>query len=94
MELHYGKKFEKKIIGIRPGEKIDETLLTTEEVHRSTTEKENEIVYAKVPKLDANIGDYFFKGDEHKQSQPFTSRNTRQFNAEQTLDKIKKAGLV
>jgi len=94
LELHFRKKFKKKSIGIRPGEKMEETLLTTEEIHRSTTEKEDGIVYAKIPRLDANIGDYFFKGDEYKLSKPFTSRNTIQFNAEQTLNKIKKAGLL
>ncbi len=94
LELHYGMEFEKKIIGIRPGEKIDETLLTTEEVHRSITEEEDGISYARIPRLEARIGDYFFKGDEYKPTEPFTSRNTEQYNAKQTLNKIKEAGLL
>lgn len=94
LELHFGKKLKKKIIGIRPGEKVDETLLTIEEVHRSITEKEDGIVHVRIPRLDAKIGDYFFKGGEYKIPQPFTSRITTQFNARQTLDKIKEAGLL
>jgi len=94
LELHFGKKFEKKIIGIRPGEKMDETLLTSEEIHRSITEKEDGIIYAKIPRIEGNIDDYYFKGDEYKIPQPFTSKNTIQFNAKQTLNKIKDAGLL
>ncbi|RLB75358.1 MAG: UDP-glucose 4-epimerase [Deltaproteobacteria bacterium] len=93
LELHFGK-LEKKIIGIRPGEKIHETLLTVEEVHRAVTEKEDGIVYARIPKLDGSIRDYFFKGEEYKYLEPFTSENTIQFNSEQTLNKLKEAGLL
>ena len=94
LELHFNRKFEKKIIGIRPGEKVDETLLTTEELARSITKEDNGITYAKIPRLDAKLGDYFYKGNDHERAQPFTSRNTVQFNAEQTLGKIKDAGLL
>lgn len=94
LELHFGKKLKKKIIGIRPGEKIYETLLTVEEVHRAIAEKEDGIVYARIPRLDGSIGDYFFKGKEYKLLQPFTSENTIQFNAKQTLNKLKEAKLL
>jgi len=94
LELHFGKKFEKKIIGIRPGEKIDETLLTSDEVHRSVIEKENGTTYAKIPHLGNDIGDYFLTGDEHIEPEPFTSSNTKQYDAKRTLDKIKEAGLI
>jgi len=94
LELHFGKKFKKKIIGIRPGEKMHETLLTVEEVNRAVTEKEGGITYARIPRLDGNIGDYFFKGGGYKIPYPFTSKNTIQYNTKQTLDKIKEAGLL
>jgi UDP-glucose 4-epimerase len=94
LELHFGKEFKKKNIGIRPGEKVDETLLTSEEVHRTITEEEDGIIYAKISRLDGNIGDYYFKGDGYKVPQPFTSENTIQFNAEQTLEKLKEAGIL
>jgi UDP-glucose 4-epimerase len=94
LELYYGKKFKKKIIGIRPGEKIDETLLTSEELHRSINEVENGIKYARVPIRTANIGDFFFKGEEYSPPEPFSSRNTEQYNVEQTLNLIEKANLL
>ena len=36
LELHYGKTLEKKIIGIRPGEKLHEVLLNEDEVGRGS----------------------------------------------------------
>jgi UDP-glucose 4-epimerase len=75
-ELHFNKKLEQKLIGVRPGEKMDETLLTTEEISRSSTITQNGVIYAKISRLDANIGDYFYKGDDFKPLEPFTSANT------------------
>ena len=94
LELHFGREFERKIIGVRPGEKIDETLLTSDEVHRSIIEHEDDITYAKIPPLEKGIGDFFYKGEDFQEPEPYTSSNTNQFNAEQTLAKIKEAGLL
>jgi UDP-N-acetylglucosamine 4,6-dehydratase len=94
LELHFHKHLEQKLIGVRPGEKMDETLLTTEEMSRSSTIKQNGIIYAKISRLDANIGDYFYKGDEFKSLEPFTSANTIQYDAEKVLYTIHQAGLL
>jgi UDP-glucose 4-epimerase len=92
LELHYGKKLEKQIIGIRPGEKMDETLLTPEELCRATTFTDDGIEYMKIPKLDANIGDYFYHGKDVVMPEPFTSANTKILDAKESLDLIKFAG--
>lgn len=94
LELHYEKTFEKQIIGIRPGEKMDETLLTPEELCRAITFTEDGIEYMKVPRLDANIGDYFYHGKNIAMSEPFTSANTRILNPKESLYLIKLAGLL
>lgn len=94
LELHYGKKLEKQIIGIRPGEKMDETLLTPEELCRATTFTDKGIEYMKIPKLDANIGDYFYHGKDVVTPEPFTSANTKILDAKESLDLIKFAGLL
>jgi len=94
LELHYGKTFKKQIIGIRPGEKMDETLLTPEEICRASTFTDNGIEYMRVPHMNGNIGDYFYHGGDCRISEPFTSANTTQLNAEETLGLIKEAGLL
>lgn len=94
LELHFQKKLEKKLIGVRPGEKMDETLLTTEEINRSSTIKLNGIIYAKTSRVEANIGDYFYKGDDFKPLEPFTSANAIQLDAANVLDAILRAGLI
>ena len=93
-ELHFDKQLEQKLIGVRPGEKMDETLLTTEEISRSSTIVEDGVIYAKIPRLDANIGDYFYKGDDFKPLVPFTSANTIQLDAAKVLETIYQAGLL
>ncbi len=94
LELHFRKEFIKKIIGIRFGEKMDETLLTSDEVHRSIIEHEDGIIYAKIPPLDKHLGDFYFTGEDYKEPEAFTSANTERYGAEQTLKKIKEAGLL
>ncbi|RPJ69334.1 MAG: NAD-dependent epimerase/dehydratase family protein [Alphaproteobacteria bacterium] len=94
LELYYGKTLEKQIIGIRPGEKMDETLLTPEELCRAQTFTDDGIEYMKIPRVDGNIGDYFYHGEDCKIAEPFTSANTTQLSAEETLNLIKEAGLL
>jgi UDP-glucose 4-epimerase len=94
LELHYKKQFTKNIIGIRPGEKIHETLLTSDEVHRSIADQDDGIMFAKIPPLDKNLGDFFFTGEDYKEPEPFTSANTEQYNAAKVLQKLKDAGLL
>lgn len=74
-----------KIIGIRHGEKIYETLLTAEEMRRSEDMGE----YYRVPTddRDLNYTIYFSEGDTGKrQVEDYTSHNTRRL----TLDDTKK----
>jgi UDP-glucose 4-epimerase len=94
LELHYGDTFKKQIIGIRPGEKMDEALLTPEEIHRAVRFTDGGIDYMKIPKLDANIGDFFYHGDDLKIPEAFTSANTTQLNSKETLNLIKKAEIL
>ena len=92
LELHYGKEFEKTIIGIRPGEKMHEVLLTGAEVYRSVIECEGDITYARIATLQPI--DYYFCGEDYVEPEDFTSNNTKQYNAEQVLNKLKEAKLL
>jgi len=94
LELYCGREFEKKIIGVRPGEKMDETLLTSIEVNKSMIEHEDNITYARIPAIYKGLGDFYFSGEEYMQSESFTSANTLQYSAKQVLDKMIEAGLV
>jgi len=94
LELHFKKEFTKNIIGIRPGEKMNEVLLTSDEVHRSVVEHDESVIYVKIPPLNKHLGDYYFSGEDYRESEPFTSANTEQYGAEQTLKKIREAGLL
>ena len=94
LELHFKRKLPKEVIGIRPGEKIHETLLTSDEVHRSLIEYDEGISFARIPPLGKNLGDFYISGEDYKEPEPFTSSNTEQYNATQVLKKIKDAGLL
>lgn len=94
LELHFGKTFETKIIGIRPGEKMDETLLIPEEIYRASTFTNDGIEYMRIPRINANIGDYFYKGKDVTIPQSFTSANTTILNAQETLNLIKLADIL
>lgn len=94
LELKFRRKLEREVIGIRPGEKMDETLLTPEEVFRSKTITQNGIIYAKIPRLDENIGGFFYKGQDIQMPESFTSANTIQYNAKEVLNTAEGAGLL
>jgi UDP-N-acetylglucosamine 4,6-dehydratase len=92
LELHFGRKLTRTIIGIRAGEKMHEVLLTGEEVFRSINEQEDGISYARIPAKRTN--DYFFKGEDYIEPEDYSSKNSVQMNAEQVLNKLKEAGLL
>jgi len=92
LELHFGRKLERQIIGIRPGEKMHEILLTGPEVFRSVDEHENGIVYSRIP--PQRDMDYYFSGEEYVEPEPFSSDKAKQMNAEQVLCKLKEAKLL
>ena len=86
-ELFGGKKEDIKVIGIRHGEKMYETLLTNEECAKA----EDLGNFYRVPADNRGLNyDKFFKeGDDTRNVlTEFNSNNTRQLNVEETKEKI------
>lgn len=88
-ELFGGKKEDIKVIGIRHGEKMYETLLTNEECAKAVDMGD----FYRVPADNRGLNyDKFFKeGDEHRNTlTEFNSNNTRRLNLQETIDTIAK----
>lgn len=86
-ELFGGKKEEIKVIGIRHGEKMYETLLTNEECAKAVDMGD----FYRVPadNRGLNYDKYFKEGDEKRNTlTEFNSNNTRMLNVEETKAKI------
>jgi len=86
-ELFGGKKEDIKIIGIRHGEKLYETLLTNEECSKAIDLGN----FYRVPadNRGLNYDKYFIEGDEKRNIlTEFNSNNTRLLNVEETKAKI------
>lgn len=86
-ELFGGKKEEIKVIGIRHGEKMYETLLTKEECAKA----EDMGNFYRVPadNRDLNYDKYFKEGDVRRATiEEFNSDNTYRLNLEETMEKI------
>lgn len=86
-ELFGGRKEDIKVIGIRHGEKMYETLLTNEECAKA----EDMGNFYRVPadNRGLNYDKYFKEGDETRNTlTEFNSNNTRQLNVEETKEKI------
>ncbi len=86
-ELFGGRKEDIKVIGIRHGEKMYETLLTNEECAKA----EDLGNFYRVPADNRGLNyDKFFKeGDETRNTlTEFNSNNTRQLNVAETMEKI------
>ena len=86
-ELFGGKKENIKVIGIRHGEKMYETLLTNEECAKA----EDMGNFYRIPADNRGLNyDKFFKeGDETRNTlTEFNSNNTRQLTVEETKKKI------
>lgn len=86
-ELFGGKKEEIKVIGIRHGEKMYETLLTNEECAKAVDMGN----FYRVPadNRGLNYDKYFKEGDERRNTlTEFNSNNTRRLNLEETKAKI------
>ena len=89
-ELFCGKKEDIKVIGIRHGEKMYETLLTKEECAKAVDMGD----FYRVPadNRDLNYDKYFKEGDVKRVTiEEFNSNNTKRLNLEETKAKI--AGL-
>jgi len=91
LELHFGRRLEMKIIGVRPGEKMHEVLLTGAEVYRAVDEVVDGIIYSRIP--PQRCLDYYFSGEDYVEPEPFSSDRTEQLDAVRVLDKLKEAGL-
>ena len=86
-ELFGGKKEEIKVIGIRHGEKMYETLLTKEEAAKAIDMGNFYAVPAD--NRDLNYDKYFKEGDiKRALIEEFNSNNTRILNLEETKAKI------
>ncbi|CCZ20107.1 uDP-glucose 4-epimerase [Candidatus Apopatosoma intestinale] len=86
-ELFGGKKEDIKVIGIRHGEKMYETLLTNEECAKAIDMGN----FYRVPadNRGLNYDKYFKEGDEKRNTlTEFNSNNTRILNVEETKAKI------
>ena len=86
-ELFGGKKEDIKVIGIRHGEKMYETLLTNEECAKAIDMGN----FYRVPadNRGLNYDKYFKDGDEKKNTlTEFNSNNTKRLNLEETKEKI------
>lgn len=86
-ELFGGKKEDIKVIGIRHGEKMYETLLTNEECAKAIDMGD----FYRVPadNRGLNYDKYFKEGDEKRNVlTEFNSNNTRLLNVEETKAKI------
>ena len=86
-ELFGGKKEDIKVIGIRHGEKMYETLLTKEEAAKAIDMGNFYAVPAD--NRDLNYDKYFVEGDvKRARIEEFNSDNTRRLNLEETKEKI------
>ena len=88
-ELFGGKKEDIKVIGIRHGEKMYETLLTNEECAKAVDMG----AFYRVPADNRGLNyDKFFKeGDENRNTlTEFNSNNTRRLNLQETIATIAK----
>ena len=86
-ELFGGNKEDIKVIGIRHGEKMYETLLTNEECAHAVDMGN----FYRVPadNRGLNYDKYFTKGDENRNPlTEFNSHNTRMLTLEETKEKI------
>lgn len=86
-ELFGGKKEDIKVIGIRHGEKMYETLLTNEECAKAVDMGN----FYRVPadNRGLNYDKYFKEGDEKRNTlTEFNSNNTCRLNLEETKEKI------
>ena len=86
-ELFGGKKEDIRVIGIRHGEKIYETLLTNEECAKA--EDMGDFYRVPADNRTLNYNKYFSEGDENRVTlTEFNSENTKRLNLEETKAKI------
>ena len=92
-DIFGGKKEDIKVIGIRHGEKMYETLLTNEECAKAIDMGD----FYRVPadNRTLNYDKYFKEGDEKRNTlTEFNSNNTRRLNLEETKETILKLSYI
>ena len=92
-DLFGGNKDEIKVIGIRHGEKMYETLLTNEECAKAIDMGN----FYRVPadNRGLNYDKYFKDGDEERNTlTEFNSNNTRRLTLEETKETISKLSYI
>ena len=86
-ELFSGKKEDIRVIGIRHGEKLYETLLTNEECAKA--EDMGDFYRVPADNRSLNYDKFFSEGDEHRSTlTEFNSNNTRILNVAETKARI------
>ena len=86
-ELFGGKKEDIRVIGIRHGEKLYETLLTNEECAKA--EDMGDFYRVPADNRSLNYDKFFSEGDQHRTAlTEFNSNNTRILNVAETKAKI------
>ena len=86
-QLFGGKKEDIRVIGIRHGEKLYETLLTNEECAKA--EDMGDFYRVPADNRSLNYDQFFSEGDQHRSAlTEFNSNNTRILNVEETKARI------
>ena len=86
-ELFGGKKEDIRVIGIRHGEKLYETLLTNEECAKA--EDMGDFYRVPADNRSLNYDKFFSEGDQHRSAlTEFNSNNTRILNVDETKARI------
>ena len=86
-ELFGGRKEDIKVIGIRHGEKMYETLLTREECAKA--EDMGDFYRVPADNRDLNYDKYFKEGDVKRATiEEFNSNNTKLLNLEEAKETI------
>jgi UDP-glucose 4-epimerase len=102
LELHFRRSIKKTIIGVRPGEKIHETLITADELSRNLEEPEafgTEMITAIRSYFECKMVPDAVVYDKFDEEIPppggdFTSNDTELLDAEATLALVKEAGIL
>jgi UDP-glucose 4-epimerase len=102
LEIHFGRKVKRTLIGVRPGEKMHETLLTADELARSSEVRDQayggEIVavrsYFECKMVRVPVVHEKFLEKLPGPQSDFTSRDTRMLDPQETLDLLKEAALL
>jgi UDP-glucose 4-epimerase len=102
LELHFNRSIEKTIIGVRPGEKIHETLITADELSRNLEEEDafgTETITAIRSYFECKMVPDPVVYDKFDEQMPapesdFTSNDTQLLDPAETLQLIKEAGIL